>query len=340
MARLLDALRGIEGRAPVPASQSPKPSQVSPAAVDTQPEDTLAAPAVEARLDESARLLASLRDGEEHRRVEEKADAPGEPARAVQPTGAVGAPALTESIIESAPAPRSAIARPSSAVSRPRSRARAKPRPQAQARPVRASDGPSRELASRVLAGLPVACPGVLLVTSAEGERAATAVVAAMASALVSQVTGELLAVDGNLTYPALTQRLLPPEEGGEGMREGLIDVLSGRVAWGEIVRRTAIERVGLLPGRLPGRDSPQALDLRAWAALLGALRGAYQLVLVDTPPLDARQTREIVRHADGICLVVRLGRTGRRAARRAVRVLRQCGGRVLGCVLAEPDTG
>ena len=41
-----------------------------------------------------------------------------------------------------------------------------------------------------------------------------------------------------------------------------------------------------------------------------------------------------MLRHCDGVCLVVRLGHTPRRAVKEAARVISICGGQFLGCVV------
>ena len=45
-------------------------------------------------------------------------------------------------------------------------------------------------------------------------------------------------------------------------------------------------------------------------------------------------ETVSLLRHCDGVCLVVRLGHTARRAVAEAARVISACGGRLLGSVV------
>jgi Mrp family chromosome partitioning ATPase len=186
----------------------------------------------------------------------------------------------------------------------------------------------------RLLRTFPPGRPGVLLFASPEPDGGATAVVAALGAELAPRVTGEILAVDGNLRFPALTEHLMAESYSAGGL--GLIDVLNGSVEWGAAVCLTEIGHLDLLAGRRPTHGESCGGDPRRWEVMLEELRRAYQLVLVDASPAGDPAVQTVARYADGVYLVVDLGHTGRRAARQAVATLRQAGGRVLGSVIAD----
>ena len=103
----------------------------------------------------------------------------------------------------------------------------------------------------------------------------------------------------------------------------GLSDVLAGRNAWGECVRR--IERYGfdLLPA---GQVPPNPADLigaEHLSTLLPALAAAYDYVLIDTPPFPmVSDALLIARQVARVLGVVRLGKTPRGAFAECVRRL------------------
>ena len=71
--------------------------------------------------------------------------------------------------------------------------------------------------------------------------------------------------------------------------------------------------------------------------ALVGRLVGAYDLVLIDTPPLSqATDAAVLGTNTDGVILVTRLDRTNREAMRRAAEELRAVGAPVLGTVVID----
>jgi Mrp family chromosome partitioning ATPase len=188
---------------------------------------------------------------------------------------------------------------------------------------------------AHLLQEFPPGRTGVLLLCSPGPDDAAAPAVAALAVALASQVTGQILAVDATLDEAGLARHLAPECEAGEQPRAGLADVLAGKVAWQQAVRNTRFGHLDVLPGQAVQAEEPSGPPAARWGAALHQFRQEYQFVLIGVSPADAA-AKAIARWADATYLLIHPGRTGRRAARRAVRTLRQCGGRVLGCLLVE----
>jgi receptor protein-tyrosine kinase len=152
-----------------------------------------------------------------------------------------------------------------------------------------------------------------------------------LASALAQRTSHELLLVDANLRRPRLASRL------GVEAGRGLADVLMGAASWPDVVRRSVVPGADVLPGvEFPpsGGRLPEELNL---APLWEELGAQYRLVLVDTASLVHREVAAMARRCSGTYLVVRLGHTPRPAAREAAEVIRQRGGRLLGCVVLIP---
>jgi Mrp family chromosome partitioning ATPase len=68
-------------------------------------------------------------------------------------------------------------------------------------------------------------------------------------------------------------------------------------------------------------------------APLLGELREHYRLVLIEAASLRHAETAPLAAACDGAYLVVRPGWDTRRGLGQAAAAIRQCQGRLLGCI-------
>jgi capsular exopolysaccharide synthesis family protein len=135
--------------------------------------------------------------------------------------------------------------------------------------------------------------------------------------------------VDGDLRRPKLADYL-----GVEGAL-GLTNVLAGQAGVDSALQQWGTSGVFILPsGSIPPNPS-ELLGSRNMAALVASLRGGFDVVIIDTPPLlpvtDAALAATI---ADGTVLVIRCGKTTATQARSAAEALAAVDARVLGCVL------
>jgi capsular exopolysaccharide synthesis family protein len=104
-------------------------------------------------------------------------------------------------------------------------------------------------------------------------------------------------------------------------------------------VRKTAIDRLWLLPCGSDAQSSPELLEPATLRGLLLQLKTEYDVILLDTPPvLVSADAATLAASADGVIMVVRAGQTDRGAAELARQRVSSAGGRVLGAVLNDPD--
>lgn len=190
-------------------------------------------------------------------------------------------------------------------------------------------------LADLVLEGLPPGRNAVLMLTSPGTGDGKTRVTAALAKAIAAQGAGEVLAVDADYQCPHLAARLMGQRGGESSMTAGLAEVLAGEAVWRSSVRPTPWKRLDVLPGTKTAahQATTVAADL---GTLFEQLRCHYQVVLLDGPSAACPETMLLARHCDGVFVVVKLGHTGRRAARHAVSLLQNGGVRLLGCVALD----
>ncbi len=187
-----------------------------------------------------------------------------------------------------------------------------------------------RPLAENILPELPTDRGTALLFTSPSDREGKTTTVVSLADALLEQICEKVLLVDANLRNPELAVRL------GVETVCGLAHVLTGVANWQQVVRRTSLPRLDLLPGTSYspfGARLPWRLDLKP---LLEQLCQEYRAVLIDGPSLAHREVGPMAGQCSGAYLIVRLGHSTRRQVDQSIRAIEVCGGRLLGGVVLE----
>jgi len=174
----------------------------------------------------------------------------------------------------------------------------------------------------------------VLLLVSPAPDEVAAAAVATLARALTPRVTGHVLAVDATEDRASLARYLPTQRSKGEASGPGLAEVLGGRVPWRHAVVRTRIERLDVLSDRAAEAAGARDASNARWLATFRDMRREYQFVLVALSSAEDAMVGAIAAWADATYLMIGEGRAGRNASRRAVRMLRQNGARLLGSVV------
>ncbi|MEW6471644.1 MAG: hypothetical protein AB1679_05195 [Actinomycetota bacterium] len=175
--------------------------------------------------------------------------------------------------------------------------------------------------------------PRVIVVTSPTGGEGATATVAHLASTL-GETGRSVVVISADLRHPRLHlyfDRALEP---------GLADVLRGAP---DIRRLADLNLATIVPGV---RFVPSGAPVQNPAPLLEHLvdhlqeaRSLGEVVLIDAPPLlTTSDAADLARHADGVLLVIRAGRTSAGAATRSAELLERLGVPVIGAVLVGAD--
>jgi capsular exopolysaccharide synthesis family protein len=175
----------------------------------------------------------------------------------------------------------------------------------------------------RLAARRPMRLVAVTSATRGEG-RTTTAANLALAAAQEGRAT---VLVEADLRQPSLARVL------GLAPRAGLAEVLDGAAELSQ-----AVARVGALSVLTAGevRDAQTAVRHPRTAAVVEALRAAYDLVVLDAAPaLSFAEGDRLAGAADAAVLVVRAGATARQVVRLALESL---GERVAGIVLNDVD--
>jgi capsular exopolysaccharide synthesis family protein len=175
----------------------------------------------------------------------------------------------------------------------------------------------------------------VLLVTSTLAGEGKSLTALNLAQALASSDERVLL-IDADLRRPALSTLL--------GTREapGLADVILHGAGADQAVQHVAGARLSLLPaGSQVSRNAADLLATDAFRKLLGHLRGRFDRIIIDSPPVGAVADALILGpQADGVVVVARSGKVARGALANVLERLRNARAHILGVVLnrARPD--
>jgi len=119
----------------------------------------------------------------------------------------------------------------------------------------------------------------------------------------------------------------------------GLLEVLSGRSRWRDVIGRDEDSKAHILPLSTLATPLDDLIGSQAMRRLLAELREAYDLVILDCPPvLAVAETRALARMADMTMVVGRRGRTSARALSNAIQQIRVAGAQVGGVALNGVD--
>jgi succinoglycan biosynthesis transport protein ExoP len=150
----------------------------------------------------------------------------------------------------------------------------------------------------------------------------------ARAAAALAATGTRVLLIDADLRRPTVADHFAI--EGGVGLTE----VMVGRATAEESIQTVAPNLSVLPAGSVPANPG-ELLASHAFAALLLAWREAYDVVLIDSPPvLPVADAVVLSRQATGTILVVDANRVKKPQVRHSVEAIELGGGRVVGAVL------
>ena len=168
--------------------------------------------------------------------------------------------------------------------------------------------------------------PRILLVTSSAADEGKTVTAVNLALVLAS-LGGKVLLIDCDLRNPqdhVLLRRRKSP---------GLTDVLVGKVRPSE-----AVERLATLSFLAAGTRAPSPADLLTTQTMKGflhGLRGIYQWIVLDTPPVGpVAEALILAPLTDGVVVVVGAEMVPQKAVRYTLERIAETGARILGVVL------
>ena len=176
-----------------------------------------------------------------------------------------------------------------------------------------------KRLRTHVLRRLKARMGKTILVTSAIGGEGKTTTALNLAVAIAQGVNENVLMIDTDLRKPGVHTHL------GIAAERGIVDHLRDGVPLEELLVKTGIPKLTLLPSGTPPDNPAELLDSRPMGRLLQEVKGRYpdRYVVLDTSPVNVfTDTAILAPMADGIVLVVRDGSTPREYVLRAIAQL------------------
>jgi len=143
------------------------------------------------------------------------------------------------------------------------------------------------------------------------------------------------LLIDGDVRRGEL-HRLLDTRR-----KPGLTDYLQGAVGREELIQSTPFTSLWFIGGGTRMHSAPELLSSPALTQLLLSVRGSYDVIIVDSPPLGAGVDPFVLGTATGsLVLVMRTGVTDRQLAEAKMDMLDRLPVRILGAILNDVTPG
>lgn len=144
---------------------------------------------------------------------------------------------------------------------------------------------------------------------------------------LAQDINCRVMVVDADLRRPAIHSFL------GLRPRKGLANVLNNEASTSDVIMKTVIPNLNVLPAGDKPRNTCELLTSKKMGEIVATLKKQYDFVIIDTPPVLAfSETASICRLADGVILVLQVNHTKKRPAKRAMDLLQDCN--ILGFVM------
>ena len=163
----------------------------------------------------------------------------------------------------------------------------------------------------------------LIMVTSALPGEGKTFSAINLAISMAMELDYTVLLVDADVSRPSVFKQLgLPPER-------GLMDVLAGDVTdLSDVLLRTNIEKLTLLPAGMPHARATELLASEAMTQLLEQMANRYpdRIIIFDSPPLlVTTESRVLATHMGQIMVVVEAERTTHSTVRQALATIENC---------------
>jgi polysaccharide biosynthesis transport protein len=192
-----------------------------------------------------------------------------------------------------------------------------------------------RSIGATISVAQRVARSKVICVVSSNPGEGKTTVAMNLAAHLGQRSTQRVLLVDADLYRQSLTRSV------ASDAQVGLKEALEEPAALAKFVVRKERLNLDVLPCPLPDRlpDPSALLEAAGLEQLIKVAREAYDLVIIEVPPMGAMVDYKIVaRHCDGFILVVEWGKTSQRLVMECLSEASELLDRILCVILNKAD--
>lgn len=168
----------------------------------------------------------------------------------------------------------------------------------------------------------PVANGNLIMVTSALSGEGKSFTSVNLAMSIAAELDHTVMLVDADVARPSVLRMLgLPPGP-------GLLDLLEGRAEMTDVLLRTNIDKLTVLPSGTPHPRATELLASDAMRQLLADMASRYpdRIIIFDSPPLLlTTESRVLASHMGQIVVVVHAGKTLQADVQHALSTIESC---------------
>jgi protein-tyrosine kinase len=159
----------------------------------------------------------------------------------------------------------------------------------------------------------------LIMVTSALPGEGKTFTAVNLAMSIAAEVDHTVMLVDADVARPSVPRML------GFDPDRGLLDVLQGEAELADVLLRTSVDKLVVLPSGRPRARATELLASESMRSLLEEMSRRYpdRVIVFDSPPLlPTTESRVLATHMGQIVVVVQAERTTQTAVRRALATI------------------
>ncbi len=162
----------------------------------------------------------------------------------------------------------------------------------------------------------------LIMVTSALAGEGKSFTSLNLALSIAAELDNTVMLVDADVARPSMLRMLGLPQG------PGLLDVLEQRYDMAEVMMRTNVDKLTLLPSGTPHQRATEILASDAMSNLLDDMAKRYpdRIIIFDSPPLLlTTESRVLASHMGQIVVVVRAESTAQSAVMQALATIETC---------------
>jgi capsular exopolysaccharide synthesis family protein len=172
--------------------------------------------------------------------------------------------------------------------------------------------------------------PKTITFTSTLPQEGKTATIANMAVSF-AQLGERVLVIDGDLRKHRLHKVFK--------VRNivGLSGYLTGKISFEDVIQKTSIENIWLIPSGLHPPNPAELLNSERMKELMSLVKEDFDIVLIDAPPVLAAIDPVIISSfSDSTVFVIRAGKTMRKLFLQAVEEIKKAKSEIIGVIFNE----
>ena len=192
-----------------------------------------------------------------------------------------------------------------------------------------------RFIRTNLLFANPERLPSSLMVTSPGESEGKTTLAVNLSMALAQLEGAKVVLIDADLRRP--THHRVFDLQRPDSQTRGLVEYLEGKAEMEDIIYRTGIPGLSVIPAGMPCANPSELLHTKRMGKVLDWFRKEGFHIVVDTPPvLPVSDPLVIASQVDGVLMVISAGETTKDACRLAIQRLALSGGKILGLVMQK----